>query len=83
MLTYIESVIECQYLKSDKASGTVNDANAYANETLGSLAYPLELFQRVITVSLETIMLVHSFLNWILIESNDLNKYEEKFEHGI
>ncbi|EJF90935.1 hypothetical protein ME1_00135, partial [Bartonella vinsonii subsp. arupensis OK-94-513] len=31
-----------------------NDANCYAVETIGNPAYPLELFQRVITVSLET-----------------------------
>lgn len=32
----------------------VNDANDYANETMNNPAYPLHLFQRVITVSLET-----------------------------
>lgn len=32
----------------------------YANETVGDSAYPLKLFQRVITVSLETIKIVRS-----------------------
>jgi predicted helicase len=49
-----------QRVKSDKASGIVNDANRYAVETVGNPAYPLELFQRVITVSLETLKIVRS-----------------------
>ena len=36
------------------------DANDYANETMNNPAYPLELFQRVITVSLETMKIVKS-----------------------
>ena len=36
----------------------VNDANRYANETVGDPAYPLKRFQRVTTVSLETIKIV-------------------------
>ena len=35
-------------------SGIVNDANDWAVETMGNPRYPLELFQRVVTVSLET-----------------------------
>jgi predicted helicase len=38
----------------------VNDANAWATETMGNPKYPLELFQRVITVSLETMKIVNS-----------------------
>jgi predicted helicase len=51
-------VMERQVVKTDKASGIVNDANDYANETMGNPAYPLELFQRVITVSLKTLDIV-------------------------
>ncbi len=47
-----------QCVKTDKKSGIVNDANRYAIETVGNPAYPLELFQRVITVSLETMKIV-------------------------
>ena len=47
-----------QCVKTDKASGIVNDANLYAIETVGDAAYPLKLFQRVITVSLETMKIV-------------------------
>ncbi|MCC5987225.1 MAG: DEAD/DEAH box helicase [Pararhodobacter sp.] len=54
----LEWVMERQVVKTDKASGIVNDANRYANETVGNPAYPLELFQRVITVSLETTKIV-------------------------
>jgi predicted helicase len=56
----IEWVIERQCVKTDKASGIVNDANRYAIETVGDPAYPLKLLQRVITVSLETMKTVRS-----------------------
>ena len=49
-----------QCVKTDKASGIVNDANRYAIETVGDPAYPLILFQRVITVSLETMDIVRA-----------------------
>jgi predicted helicase len=55
----LDWVVERQRMKTDKDSGIVNDANDYANETVGNPAYPLELFQRVITVSLETVRIVH------------------------
>jgi len=51
-------VVERQCVKIDKASGIVNDANDWAIETMGNPKYPLELFQRVITVSLETLKIV-------------------------
>jgi len=55
----LEWIMERQCVKTDKASGIVNDANDYANETMGNPAYPLELFKRVITVSLETMKIVN------------------------
>jgi predicted helicase len=54
----LEWVMERQVVKQDKASGIINDANDYANETVGDPRYPMELFQRVITVSLETMRIV-------------------------
>ena len=54
----LEWVMERQCVKTDKDSGIVNDANRYAIETMGDPAYPLKLFQRVITVSLETMKIV-------------------------
>lgn len=56
----LDWVIERQRVKEDKASGIVNDANDWAIETMHNPRYPLELFQRVITVSLETMKIVRS-----------------------
>ncbi|MER5173448.1 type ISP restriction/modification enzyme [Thioclava kandeliae] len=56
----LEWVMERQVVKTDKAIGIVNDANDYANETMNDPAYPLDLFRRVITVSLETMKSVNS-----------------------
>lgn len=47
-------VMERQAVTTHKASGIVNDANDWALETMGNPKYPLELFLRVITVSLRT-----------------------------
>jgi len=59
----LEWVMDRQCVKTDKSSGIINDANDYANETMNNPAYPLELFQRVITVSLETMKIVNSLPN--------------------
>jgi predicted helicase len=56
----LEWVMERQGVKTDKDSEIVNDANLYATETIGDPAYPLKLFQRVITVSIETMKIVRS-----------------------
>lgn len=56
----LEWVMERQVVKTDKASGIVNDANDFAIETMGDAAYPLKLFQRLITVSLESRKIVNS-----------------------
>ncbi|BCH63691.1 DNA damage-inducible protein [Agrobacterium vitis] len=56
----LEWVMERQCVKTDKDSGIINDANCYAIETMGDPAYPLKLFQRVITVSLRTMEIVRS-----------------------
>lgn len=56
----LDWVVERQCVKTDKASGIVNDANLWAIETVGNPRYPLELFQRVITVSLETMKIVRA-----------------------
>ena len=54
----LDWVVERQRIKEDKDSGIINDANLWATETIDDAAYPLKLFQRVITVSLETIKIV-------------------------
>jgi len=56
----LDWVIERQCVKLDKDSGIVNDANEWANETMKSPRYPLELFLRIVTVSLETTKIVYS-----------------------
>jgi len=50
----LEWVMERQAVTTDKKSGIVNDANDWAIETMGNPRYPLELFLRVITVSMRT-----------------------------
>lgn len=56
----IKWVMERQCVKTDKASGIVNDANDWAIETMSNEKYPLELLLRVITVSIETNKIVDS-----------------------
>ena len=56
----LEWVMERQGVSTHKDSGIVNDANDWAIETMNNPAYPLELFLRVITVSLETMKIVRS-----------------------
>lgn len=53
-------VMERQGVSTHKDSGIVNDANDWAIETMENPRYPLELLQRVITVSLETMKIVNS-----------------------
>lgn len=64
----LEWVMERQGVKTDKDTGIVNDANLYAIETMNDPAYPLKLFQRVITVSLETMKIVHSLPKLDILE---------------
>ena len=56
----LEWVMERQSVKTDKASGIVNDANDWAIETMNTPRYPMELFLRVVTASLETMRIVRA-----------------------
>lgn len=56
----LDWVVERQCVKTDKDSGIVNDANDWAVDTMNNPRYPMELFQRVVTVSLETMTIVRS-----------------------
>lgn len=56
----LEWVMERQAVTTHKDSGIVNDANLWATETMENARYPLELFQRVITVSLETMKVIRA-----------------------
>lgn len=55
----LDWVVERACVSIDKSSGIVNDFNDYAAE-MGNERYPLDLFLRIITVSLETIKIVKS-----------------------
>ena len=54
----LEWVIKRQSVRQDKDSQIKNNANDWANKTMDNRGYPLELVQRVITVSLETMKIV-------------------------
>ena len=56
----LEWVIETQAVKTDDDSGITKDANDWASDTMNNPRYPLELFLRVITVSLETQKIVNN-----------------------
>ena len=56
----LDWVVDRQCVKKDKKSGIINDANDWANETMNNPKYPLELFLRIITVSLETMKIVRN-----------------------
>lgn len=56
----LEWVMERQSVTTHKDSGITNDANDWAIETMKNARYPLELFQRVITVSLKTMKIVNA-----------------------
>jgi predicted helicase len=61
VLTPINSTLlpwDCNVLSNGPDSGIVNDANDWATETMNNPRYPLELFLRVITVSLATMKIV-------------------------
>lgn len=56
----LDWVVERQRVKTDKDSGIESDANDWAMETMGNPRYPLELFCRVVTVSVETMKIVNA-----------------------
>ena len=58
--TAIDWVMERQSVRLDKTSGIVNDANDFARETMHNPAYPLELLQRVISVSVKTVKIIRN-----------------------
>ena len=56
----LEWVMERQTISKDKKTGIINDANDFANEVKENPKYPLELFQRVITLSLKTLKIIQN-----------------------
>lgn len=63
----IEWIIDRYYVKTDKASGIVNDPNDWSRE-VGDPRYILDLLARVVTVSLETMKIVDALPPLELIE---------------
>ena len=55
----LDCVVDRACVSIDKASGIVNDFNDYAAE-MGNERYPLDLFLKIITVSLETMKIVRA-----------------------
>ncbi|WP_442902008.1 DEAD/DEAH box helicase [Geodermatophilus sp. FMUSA9-8] len=55
----IEWIIDRYWVKTDKASGIVNDPNDWSRE-VGDPRYVVDLLARIVTVSLETIKVVDS-----------------------
>ncbi|MEU0573682.1 type ISP restriction/modification enzyme [Dermacoccus sp. NHGro5] len=53
----IEWIIDRYYIKTDKASGIVNDPNDWSKE-VGDSRYIIDLLARIVTVSLETMTIV-------------------------
>lgn len=66
----LDWVVERQGVKTDKDSGIVNDANDWANETVNDAKYPLQLFQRIVTVSLETMKIIRGLPALVLADSS-------------
>ena len=56
----LEWVMNQQCVKTDKNSGIVSDANDWANETMNNPRYSLELFLKIITVSMKTLEIVEN-----------------------
>ncbi|SDY68209.1 DEAD/DEAH box helicase [Nitrosomonas halophila] len=71
----LEWIIERQAVTTDKKSGITNDANDWAIETMGNPRYPLELFLRVITVSLQT----QAIVNGLPRLSNKVGTVDQSF----
>ncbi len=53
-------IMNQQQVKTDKDSGITNDPNDWANETMNNPRYPLDLFLRVITVSMKTLEIMEN-----------------------
>lgn len=62
----IEWIIDRYYVKTDKASGIVNDPNDWSRE-VGDPRYILDLLARIVTVSLETNKIVDSLPRFELL----------------
>jgi predicted helicase len=65
----IDWIIERYQVKTDKASGIINDPNDWAEEQ-GNSRYILDLLARIVTVSVETVKIVKSLPPLNIVEGN-------------
>ena len=65
----IEWIIDRYWVKTDKASGIVNDPNDWSRE-VGDPRYILDLLARVVTVSVETMQIVDSLPPLVVREAD-------------
>ncbi|BCL75795.1 DNA damage-inducible protein [Jeongeupia sp. HS-3] len=72
----LDWVVDRQGVSTHKDSDIVNDANDWATETMGNPRYPLELFLRVITVSLETMKIVNALPKLDILTDQDASHQE-------
>ncbi|MBX9925425.1 MAG: type III restriction endonuclease subunit R [Hyphomicrobiaceae bacterium] len=70
----LDWIVERQCVKTDEDSGIVNDANDWAIETMNNPKYPLELFLRIITVSLETMKIVKALPKLEILEGSEASE---------
>lgn len=73
----LDWVVERQCVKTDKDSGIINDANDWAIETMNNPRYPLELFTRVVTVSVETMKIVNSLPTLEILDERQTEAFAE------
>jgi predicted helicase len=67
----LDWVVERYCVKTDKDSGIINDANAWALETEKNPRYIVELIERIVTVSLETIKIVNGLPALSIVEGSE------------
>ena len=65
----LEWIIDRYYVRTDKASGIVNDPNDWAREH-GDPRYIIDLVKRVVRVSVETMAIVDALPQLSLTERN-------------
>jgi predicted helicase len=64
----IEWIIDRYYIRTDKASGIVNDPNDWSREH-GQPRYVIDLLKRIVTVSLETMKIVDALPDLDIIDA--------------
>jgi len=69
----VEWIIDRYQVKTDKASGIVNDPNDWSRE-VGDPRYIIDLLARIVTVSLETMQIVDALPPLDILENQQPEK---------